>query len=70
MNFLIDKRFVKCLRLSAIGVLIFLLAITSLLYLPDGISIVAMLIGGMLVWGGFIWTIFTAYSPPQQGNSH
>jgi hypothetical protein len=52
----------KGLRLSAIGAVIFLLSIVSLVFLPNLGPVIGMLIGGVCVWAGFIWTILTYYT--------
>lgn len=54
------------LRLSAIGGVVFLAGLLSLLVLPAVVSVVAMLMGGMGVWSGFLWTLFSWYVPPSQ----
>jgi hypothetical protein len=54
----------RSLRLSLFGAAIFLISIVSLIFLPDGPPIVGMIVGGMCVWIGFIWTIFSWYSHP------
>ena len=51
------------LRLSAIGGVIFFLGMATLLFAPSGVSVVVMLAGGMGVWVGFLWTIFSWYVP-------
>ena len=54
------------LRLSLAGAVIFLISVIGLIFLPDRLAVIGMLVGGMGVWIGFIWTIFTYYSasPP------
>ena len=58
-------------RLSLVGAAIFFAGLFSLLLLPAGLPIAAILTGGALVWGGFVWTIFGRYvqqppaSPPK-----
>ncbi len=58
----------KGLRVSVAGAVIFLPSLISLLFLPPVISIVGMLGGGMLVWSGFMMTLFAFYVPREQGN--
>ena len=57
------------LRLSAIGGVVFIAGLLSLLVLPGAISVVVMLAGGMAVWTGFIWTLFSWYVPPSSGEN-
>ena len=52
------------LRLSLFGACVFLAGAASLVLLPKGVSILAMLAGGMCVWSGFIWTMFHYYGSP------
>ena len=52
------------LRLSAIGGVIFLAGLLTLLFLPAAVSVVVILAGGLAVWGGFLWTLFSWYVPP------
>jgi hypothetical protein len=54
------------LRLSAIGGVIFLAGLLTLLFLPAAVSVFVMIVGGMGVWGGFLWTIFSWYVPPSE----
>jgi hypothetical protein len=54
----------RSLRLSLIGVVVFALGVLSLLVLPAAISIAGILVGGMAVWAGFIWTLLTYYMQP------
>ena len=56
------------LRLSAIGGVVFLAGMLTLLFLPAAVSVFVMLAGGMGVWSGFIWTLFNWYVPPSQDN--
>jgi hypothetical protein len=51
------------LRLSAIGGVIFLVSLLSMLVLPHALSVAGMLVGGMGVWIGFLWTLFAWYVP-------
>ena len=59
----------KGLRISFAGILIFLPSAVSLLFLPPLIATLGILIGGMLVWSGFIMTLFTFYSGDEDGRS-
>jgi hypothetical protein len=52
------------LRLSAIGGVVFLAGILTLFFLPAVVSVLVMLAGGMGVWSGFLWTLFSWYVPP------
>ncbi len=51
------------LRFSAIGALVFVLGLVSLVFLPPIIGIIGILVGGFAVWGGFIRTLFMYYGP-------
>ncbi len=54
------------LRLSFVGAGVFILGIVSLLVLPAALGVAAMLVGGMVAWSGFIWTLLNWYrSTPQ-----
>jgi hypothetical protein len=44
----------------------FLAGLISLPFLPNAGPIVAVAIGGLLVWGGFIQTLMAYYVPGQQ----
>ncbi|MPZ50663.1 MAG: hypothetical protein GEU75_15425 [Dehalococcoidia bacterium] len=54
------------LRISTIGAGIFLLSLVGLVFLPNLVPMLAMMVGGVMVWLGFIMTIFGYYSasPP------
>lgn len=54
----------KGLRLSVIGAGIFLVSIALLTVLPALLPSIGMIVGGGLVWGGLIWTLFGYYSAP------
>jgi len=54
------------LRLSAIGGVVFIASLTTLLFAPPAVSVAAMIVGGMGVWSGFLWTLFSWYSPPSE----
>jgi hypothetical protein len=54
----------KGLRLSVIGAVIFLISVALLLVLPDLLPAIGLLVGGALVWGGLIWTLFGYYASP------
>jgi hypothetical protein len=56
----------KGLRLSAYGGVVFLIGVLALLVLPDGIAVAGMLVGGLGVFGGFAWTLFSYYVQPPQ----
>ena len=51
------------LRISLIGAAVFLVSVTSLIFLPNTLPVLGMLAGGMGVWAGFVWTIFSYYAP-------
>ena len=53
------------LRLSLVGAAVFILGIVSLLFLPDAIAVIAMLVGGVATWSGFVWTLLAWYRAPQ-----
>jgi len=59
----------KGLRLSVAGAVVVALSMPALLIMPDLIPGFAMMIGGLAVIGGFIWTLSDLYSstdqPPQ-----
>ncbi len=52
------------LRVSLAGAVVFVIGLASLLVLPVGLAIILILGGGMFVWGGFLWTIFSFYTTP------
>ena len=60
------------LRISLVGAVIFLISVVALIVLPDGIPVFTMLAGGILVWTGFMVTIFNYYTsapkPPPEGH--
>ena len=51
------------LRVSLAGAAVFLVSATSLVVLPNAVAVLGMLIGGLGVWGGFVWTLFSYYAP-------
>jgi hypothetical protein len=51
-------------KLSLLGAALFFTGLILLVVLPVGVPIAAMVIGGLLVWSGFIWTIFGGYVKP------
>ena len=55
------------LRISAVGAVVFIASLLSLLVLPPAVSIIGLLAGGLAVWGGFIWTLFSYYGQPPAG---
>ncbi len=56
----------KGLRVSLAGAAIFMPSLVALLFLPPLVPIVGMLAGGMLVWTGFMMTLFAFYLPPRE----
>jgi hypothetical protein len=59
----------KGLRISVAGAIIFLPSAVSLLFLPPLLSTIGILLGGVLVWSGFIMTLFNFYSGGEQDGS-
>jgi hypothetical protein len=59
------------MRLSLFGGAVFAVSIVALFLMPDAIPVVGMLVGGMCVWIGFIWTLMAYYfhppPPPPEG---
>jgi hypothetical protein len=51
------------LRLSAIGGVVFIASLLTLLVAPPAVSVAGMIIGGIGVWSGFLWTLFAWYQP-------
>ena len=51
---------------SLAGGAIFLFGLVGLLFMPVLIAVVLTLGGGMLVWSGFVWTLFTYYGAPPE----
>ena len=58
----------KGLRVSLAGGLIFFPSVVGLLFLPALLATAGMLTGGMLVWSGFIMTLYSFYSGQDDGN--
>jgi len=54
------------LRVSIAGAVVFAFGLVSLLVLPVVIGLVAILAGGLAVWGGFIQTLFSYYGPSSE----
>jgi hypothetical protein len=56
-------------KVSLTGAVIFLIGMLLLFVMPVGLPIALILIGGVLVWGGFLWTLFGRYfrQPPPSG---
>ena len=54
----------KGLRLSVAGAILVALSMPALLVVPEMIPGFAMMIGGLAVIGGFIWTLAELYFPP------
>lgn len=55
----------KGLRMTIVGMVIFLLSTLALVISSNGIPLIGMLLGGALVWGGFIWTLVQWYAANQ-----
>ena len=49
------------LRLSLFGGALFVVSLLALIVLPNDVPIVGVMAGGVLVWTGFIVTIFSYY---------
>ena len=49
------------LRLSIAGALVIALSMLALVLLPDALPAVGMMLGGVAVIGGFIWTLAGYY---------
>ena len=54
----------KGLRLSIAGALLVAICMPALIFIPDVIPGLAMMVGGLAVIGGFIWTLAELYYPP------
>ncbi len=54
------------LRMSLIGAVAFFFGLISLLFLPLAVALAGLLLGGIAVWGGFIWTLFSYYGPSNE----
>jgi hypothetical protein len=52
----------KGLRLSVAGAVVVALSMPALIVMPDLIPGFAMMIGGLAVIGGFIWTLAELYA--------
>jgi hypothetical protein len=53
------------LRLSVIGVIVVFISLALLAVLPALVASIGIVFGGLLVWGGLMWTIFGYQSSPQ-----
>ena len=51
------------LRMSVIGAFIFLISLALLAVMPYLVPSIVMVVGGLMVWGGLIWTLFGYYTP-------
>ena len=51
------------LRLSFAGAIVFFASMLGLLFLPDIAPALGMMIGGLGVWSGFMWTLYGYYIP-------
>ena len=49
------------LRLSLIGGIVVAVSLVALVFLPDAVPAVAMMIGGLAVIGGFVWSLAHFY---------
>jgi len=52
------------LRLSLASFVFFAFGLVSLLFLPSAIALAITLAGGLGVWSGFLWTLFSWYGQP------
>jgi hypothetical protein len=48
-------------KVSLTGAVIFLIGMLLLFVMPVALPIALILFGGVLVWGGFLWTLFGRY---------
>lgn len=49
------------LRLSLIGGIVVAVSLVALVFLPDAVPAAAMMIGGLAVIGGFVWSLAHFY---------
>ena len=58
------------LRLSLVGGLVVAIGLIALVFLPDTLPAVAMMLGGLAVIGGFVWSLAQFYidtpTPPNE----
>ena len=54
----------KGLRISIVGAIVVALSMVALTVAPDVIPGLTMMVGGLAVIGGFIWTLAELYFPP------
>lgn len=58
------------LRLSLIGGIVVAVSLIALVFLPDEVPAAAMMVGGLAVIGGFVWSLAYFYtekpSPPNK----
>ena len=50
------------LRLSLIGGIVVAVSLVALVFLPDALPAAAMMIGGLAVIGGFVWSLAGFYT--------
>jgi hypothetical protein len=48
------------------GSIVFLFGLFALVFLPLAVGLAGLMIGGLGVWSGFIWTLFSYYGPRSQ----
>jgi hypothetical protein len=58
------------LRFAIFGLLLFLAGAASMLALPYLVGIVAMMLGGLAVWSGFVWTMLEYYGQGTEGSGN
>jgi hypothetical protein len=54
----------KGLRISIVGAIVVAASMIALTVAPDVIPGLTMMVGGLAVIGGFIWTLAELYFPP------
>ena len=50
------------LRLSLVGGVVVAVSLVALVFLPDAVPAAAMMLGGLAVIGGFVWSLAHFYS--------
>ena len=54
------------MRTSLIGAVVFFFGLIGLVILPLAVALPGLVLGGLGVWGGFIWTLFSFYGPSSE----